>query len=61
MALRGEVSKTDGEAKIRESDCITSHFVPERNPAKCELRDVIHSSLPPIHAAYLTFSLISYL
>jgi hypothetical protein len=43
MALRGKVSKTDGEVKNRENDCITSHFVPERNPAECELRDVIHT------------------
>ena len=27
------------------------YLVPEQIPAKCELRDVIHNPLPPLHAA----------
>ena len=35
----------------------SQHLVPEQILGKCELRDVIHSPLRPLHAAQLTFSL----
>jgi hypothetical protein len=32
------------------------YIMPNRIVVKCELRDVIHSLLPPLHTAHLTFS-----
>jgi len=37
----------------------SQHIVPDSIPAKCELRDVIHSPLPSLYAAHLTFSLVA--